>query len=68
MSSATFFPDGHLHAQESDGEATMREGACQFKGDKLTIKIARYKSNTPTVAIAGDELLLDGRRYKRCRP
>lgn len=64
-----FFPDGRLHIQGPDGEATMWEGKWKLKGDQLTITNSDKKT-TKTVAakIDGKDLLLDGQRYKRYRP
>ncbi|MFZ4484453.1 MAG: hypothetical protein ACOYOL_10790 [Chthoniobacterales bacterium] len=64
-----FFPDGRLHVQGPDGEATMWEGTWKLAGDQVTLKIPALKSNeTLTVEKDGDELLLDGKRYKRYAP
>jgi hypothetical protein len=64
-----FFPDGRLHVQGPDGEATMWEGTWKLVGDQVTLKIPALKSNeTLTVEKDGDELLLDGKRYKRYAP
>ncbi len=64
-----FFVDGRLHVQGPDGEATMWTGTWKLKGDRLTLVVPELKKNsTVTVAIEGDELLLDGERYRRYTP
>jgi len=64
-----FFPDGRLHVQGSDGEASMWEGTWKLEGNRLTLKIPDLKVNTTFTAGAdGDELLLDGQRYRRFAP
>lgn len=61
-----FFPDGRLHIQGPDGEATMWEGKWSLKGDQLTITNSDKKeTKTHTAKIDGKDLLLDGARYKR---
>jgi len=61
-----FFPDGRLHVQGSDGEATMWEGKWKLDGDRLTIVIPQLKVNQVVTASAnGKDLLLDGVRYRR---
>jgi len=61
-----FFPNGGLHIQGADGEATMWEGTWKLVGNKLTLKNKDLKtSTTVTVSKDGDELLLDGKRYRR---
>lgn len=64
-----FFPDGRLHIQGPDGEATMWQGKWKLSGDQLTITNSD-QNTTKTVAakIDGADLLLDGKRYKRYRP
>jgi len=64
-----FFPDGRLHVQGPDGEATMWEGTWKLEGNKVTLKVPALKSNeTLTVEIDGEELLLGGKRYRRYAP
>jgi hypothetical protein len=64
-----FFKDGRLHVQGPDGEATMWGGTWKLKGDRLTLKVPDLKVNaTYTVTIDGDDLLLDGQRYRRGGP
>jgi hypothetical protein len=64
-----FFPDGRLHIQGPDGEATMWEGKWSLQGDQLTlINSDTKKKSTVTAAISGKELLLDGQVYRRYRP
>jgi hypothetical protein len=61
-----FFPDGRLHIQGPDGEATMWEGKWSLKGDQLTIiNSDKKETKTYTAKIDGKFLLLDGRRYTR---
>ncbi len=61
-----FFPDGRLHIQGPDGEATMREGKWSLNGDQLTlVNTTEKKTSTVTAAIDGEDLLLDGKRYRR---
>jgi hypothetical protein len=61
-----FFPDGRLHIQGPDGEATMWEGKWSLKGDQLTVTNSTKKeTKTYTATIDGADLLLDGKRYKR---
>lgn len=64
-----FFKDGRLHVQGSDGEATMWEGTWKLKGNQVTLIIPDLKTKkTVTVGIDGDDLLLDGQRYRRYQP
>ncbi|CAN5714247.1 hypothetical protein BH09VER1_BH09VER1_44650 [soil metagenome] len=64
-----FFKDGRLHVQGPDGEATMWEGTWKLSGDQLTLKIPALKVNrTYTVGVAGKELVLDEKRYRRYAP
>jgi hypothetical protein len=64
-----FFPDGRLHIQGPDGEATMWEGTWSLVGNQLTL-VNKDKKEKKTVAakIDGKDLLLDGARYRRYRP
>lgn len=64
-----FFPDGRLHIQGPDGEATMWEGKWRLEGDQLTIiNSTLKKTQVVTASIDGADLLLDGKRYRRSRP
>ena len=67
--SYTFLKDGRLVVQGSDGEATLWEGKWTLAGDQVTLKIPALKTlKTVTVARVGDELILDGLRYRRYSP
>ncbi len=64
-----FFPDGRLHIEGSDGEASMWEGKWSLNGDQLTLTNTTLNtSKTVTATRDGDDLLLDGARYQRYRP
>lgn len=64
-----FFPDGRLHIQGPDGEATMWQGKWSLKGDQLTLVNSDEKTTkTVTAKIDGDDLLLDEARYRRYKP
>lgn len=64
-----FFPDGRLHVQGPEGEATMWEGSWRLRGDQLTLKVPDLGTNrTFTVTVKGDELVLDGKRFRRYAP
>jgi hypothetical protein len=64
-----FLPDGRLHIQGPDGEATMWEGSWELHGDKLTLKNKDKKSSEEVTATRdGEDLLLDGKRYHRYSP
>ena len=64
-----FFPDGRLHIQGSEGEASMWEGKWELKGDQLTLINTTSKTKkTVSASISGNELLLDGKAYRRYRP
>jgi hypothetical protein len=62
-----FFKDGRLAVQGPDGEATMWEGKWSLKDNQLTISYDQ-KTVTVTAAIDGNDLLLDGKRYRRYKP
>jgi len=63
-----FFPDGRLHVQGPDGEATMWGGTWKLKGNLVTLKVPDLKFyKTFTVTIDGNDLLLDDMRYRRIR-
>lgn len=64
-----FFDDGRLHIQGPDGEATMWEGKWELKGDQLTLQRADLnKTETVTVKIDGDKLVLGDKTYTRYKP
>jgi|GEM_PF-1288106 len=64
-----FFPDGRLHIQGPDGEATMWQGKWSLKGDQLTlVNIDEKTTKTVTAKMDGDELLLDDVCYRRYKP
>ena len=64
-----FFPDGRLHIQGPDGEATMWEGKWKLVGDQLTIISPQQKvKKTVTARREGEALVLDGVRYHRSKP
>jgi hypothetical protein len=61
-----FFPDGRVHIQGPDGEATMWEGKWSLKGDQLTItNTTKKETKTYKATVEGEDLLLDGKRYQR---
>lgn len=61
-----FFPDGRLHIQGKDGEATMWEGKWSVSGDKVTMSNTTKKTKkTVTAKVDGKELVLDGVKYRR---
>jgi hypothetical protein len=67
--SLDFFPDGRLHIQGPDGEATMWQGSWWFEGDKLGMdRVDLGKKVYVTAKQDGDNLLLDGVVYTRYRP
>ena len=64
-----FFPDGRLHIQGPDGEATMWAGRWKLLGDKLTLDRADLgRTETHTVRIDGKKLMLDSKAYTRYVP
>jgi len=64
-----FFPDGRLHIQGKDGEASMWEGKWSVSEDKVTMtNSAKKTKKTVTAKVDGKELLLDGVRYRRYKP
>lgn len=64
-----FFPDGRLHIQGPDGEATMWSGRWKLSGSKLTLDRADLgRSETYTVRIDGKKLMLDSMAYTRYVP
>ncbi len=67
--SLDLFPDGRLHIQGPDGEATMWQGAWWFEGDKLGMdRVDLGKKIIATAQQDGENLLLDGVVYTRYRP
>jgi hypothetical protein len=63
-----FFPDGRVHIQGPDGEASMSQGTWSLVGNKVTIIEKSKKKTTMTVERDGDDLLLAEQRYHRSRP
>ena len=64
-----FFPDGRLHIQGPDGEATMWSGRWKLSGNKLTLdRTDLNRSETYTVRIDGKKLMLDSKAYTRYVP
>ena len=64
--SLDFFPDGRLHIQGDDGEATMWEGTWSLSGDQLTMDRPDLgKKITVTAKVVGDNLEIDGNLYRR---
>ena len=64
-----FFPDGRLHIQGPEGEATMWQGKWSLAGDQLKIVNSdTKKTKTVTAVRSGKDLLLDGELYRRYRP
>lgn len=64
-----FFPDGRLHIQGPDGEATMWEGKWSVTGTQLTMDRADLnKTETVAVKINGDKLILGEKVYTRYAP
>jgi hypothetical protein len=67
--SLDFFPDGRLHIQGPDGEATMWEGKWSVAGDKLTVERTDLgKTETLQVKIDGENLILGDKSYTRYAP
>jgi|GEM_PF-2336295 hypothetical protein len=67
--SLDFFPDGRLHIQGPDGEATMWEGKWSVAGNKLTIdRTDLGKTETIQVKIEGENLILGDKTYTRYAP
>lgn len=64
-----FFPDGRLHIEGADGEATMWEGTWTLSGNQLSLTNTTLNTSmTVTATRDGGDLLLDGKRYRRYRP
>jgi hypothetical protein len=64
-----FFPDGRLHIQGPEGEATMWQGTWSLAGNKLTLVNSDERTTEVVVARKeGEELWLDGKRYRRYKP
>lgn len=67
--SFSFLQDGRLHIQGPDGEATMWEGTWTLKGDQLTMDRKDLgKTETVTVKMAGEKLVLGDKTYTRYSP
>lgn len=67
--SLDFFPDGRLHIQGPDGEATMWTGSWKLSGSTLTMQRADLeKEISETVKIDGEKLILGGKTYIRYKP
>ena len=61
-----FFPDGRLHIQGPDGEATMWQGTWTLSGDQLTlVNSDEGTQRTVKAEMDGESLRLDGVSYKR---
>jgi len=67
--SLDFFPDGRLHIQGPDGEATMWQGSWKLKDGVIVLdrKDLGVEESFPVV-IHGDSLQLGARVYTRYRP
>lgn len=64
-----FFPDGRLHIQGPEGEATMWEGKWALEGDQLTLENTdEGTSGTYTIRTDGEFLYMNGRKFKRYKP
>lgn len=64
-----FFPDGRLHIQGPDGEATMWSGTWTLQGDQLTLKNTdEGTEKTVTVSRVGDNIKLGDMTYTRYSP
>jgi hypothetical protein len=64
-----FFPDGGLHIQGPDGEATMWTGKWSLKGSELTMQREDLgKEVTVGVKIDGENLILGDKTYTRVKP
>ncbi len=67
--SLDFFPDGRLHIQGPDGEATMWEGKWSVASNKLTMERTDLgKTETVQVKIDGENLILGDKTYTRYAP
>lgn len=66
--SLDFIPDGRLHIQGPDGEATLWEGTWSLQGDQLTMDRKDLgKTETVTAKQDGEKLVLGERVYTRYR-
>lgn len=64
-----FLPDGRLHIQGPDGEATMWEGSWELEGNILTMDRPDIGGKRMVgVAPEGDNLILGDHLYTRYRP
>jgi hypothetical protein len=64
-----FFKDGRMPIQGPDGEASMWEGKWSLTGDKLTMERTDLgKTETVTVKIEGENLILCYKTYTRYSP
>ena len=67
--SLDFFPDGRLHIQGPDGEATMWQGKWSLAGNTLTMERTDLeKTETVEVKIEGENLILGNTTYTRSAP
>ena len=67
--SLDFFPDGRLHIQGPDGEATMWQGKWSLAGNLLTMERTDLeKTETVEVKIEGENLILGNTTYTRSAP
>jgi hypothetical protein len=67
--SLDFFPDGRMHIQGPDGEATMWGGKWKLNGDQLTMERTDLgKTVVATAKIDGKNLVLGDRTYTRYVP
>lgn len=62
-----FFKDGRLSIQGDDGEATMWEGKWSLAGNQLTLE-SPDATETVTVKIDGEQLMIGGVAYERYKP
>lgn len=67
--SLDFFPDGRMHIQGPDGEATMWGGKWRLSGDQLTMERTDLgKTVVATARIDGKNLVIGDRVYTRYVP
>lgn len=67
--SLDFFPDGRMHIQGPDGEATMWGGKWKLSGDQLTMERTDLgKTVVATARIDGKSLVLGDKTYTRYVP
>ena len=61
-----FFPDGRIHIQGPEGEATMWEGKWSIKGNQITIQRGdTNKTETLNIQMEGENLNIGGKIYER---